>query len=105
MPALATAAVESLPDRFFGVANAMNATFRQVGAALGVAAVVSFLGQGDARSPVLPYEQPWTFIAVVALSALPLAAGIRAREPAQDDAALEEGLVPAFADGGIGTDN
>lgn len=79
LPSLATAAVESLPERFFGIANAMNATFRQVGAALGVAGVVSILDHVDLTAPAHPFRQAWTFIAITALAALPFAAGISSR--------------------------
>jgi len=74
-PALGAAAVMTLaPDRF-GVGSAMNAMFRQIGAAIGVAAVVAVLGS-DSAPTLADYRRGWALLAAIALAAAVVGLGL-----------------------------
>jgi MFS family permease len=81
--ALASAAVAELPRSRFATGSAINTTFRQLGAALGIAALIAVLGTSAA---VDDYRRAWALIAltggVTALSALALGR-VRARHVAE----------------------
>jgi EmrB/QacA subfamily drug resistance transporter len=67
-PALGGAAVMTLPADRFGIGSAMNAMFRQIGAAVGVAAVVAVLGSGGTAG-LADYERGWSLIAAISFAA------------------------------------
>ncbi len=78
---LGSAAVASLPPSRFGVGSAINSSFRQLGAVLGVSVFVAVLGTPSAASALDAFHRVWYVVAgVAALSAL-LCAGIRTRSP------------------------
>jgi NTE family protein len=71
-PNLSGAAVASAPGEAFATATGLNAVARQVGAALGVAAVVAILGTPnplDPSSVESAFDNAWTFSAVCLLLA------------------------------------
>lgn len=75
-PALGSAAVITLAPERFGVGSAMNAMFRQLGAAIGVAAVVAVLGSSGAAAPA-DYQRGWVLLAAIALLAAASGFGLR----------------------------
>ncbi len=76
---LGSAAVASLPPSRFGVGSAINSSFRQLGAVLGVSVFVAVLGTPSTASALDAFHRVWyVMAAVAALSAL-LCAGIRNR--------------------------
>ncbi|HKH23495.1 MAG TPA: DHA2 family efflux MFS transporter permease subunit [Solirubrobacterales bacterium] len=71
-PNLSGAAVASAPGEAFATATGLNAVARQVGAALGVAAVVAILGSPNPLDPSSvenAFDNAWTFSAVCLLLA------------------------------------
>lgn len=67
-PALGSAAVMTLAPQRFGVGSAMNAMFRQLGAAVGVAAVVAVLGTAGAAG-LGDYRRAWALLAATSVAA------------------------------------
>jgi NTE family protein len=67
-PAVSGAAVMAVPGERFALASALNAVSRQIGAALGVAALVAILG--DARGPgaLDAFRHAWTFAGLCLLA-------------------------------------
>ncbi len=71
-PNLSGAAVASAPGEAFATATGLNAVARQVGAALGVAAVVAILGSPnplDPSSVESAFDNAWSFSAVCLITA------------------------------------
>ncbi|HET9691295.1 MAG TPA: DHA2 family efflux MFS transporter permease subunit [Acidimicrobiales bacterium] len=69
-PVLSAAAVSALPPTRFAVGSAVNQTSRQVGGAIGVAALVAVLGSGTAPAAALgPFRHLWTYCAACAAAA------------------------------------
>jgi NTE family protein len=69
-PNLSATAVASAPGEAFATATGLNAVVRQVGAALGVAAVIAILGAPDPTDPAAvegAFENAWTFSAACLL--------------------------------------
>jgi NTE family protein len=69
-PNLSATAVASAPGEAFATATGLNAVVRQVGAALGVAAVIAILGAPDPTNPAAvegAFENAWTFSAACLL--------------------------------------
>jgi len=60
-PNLSGAAVASAPGESFATATGMNSVARQVGAALGVALVVTIIGTPTPLSALHAFEHAWTF--------------------------------------------
>jgi EmrB/QacA subfamily drug resistance transporter len=93
--AFGSAAVAELPRTRFATGGAINNTFRQIGAALGVSALIAVLGGPALPSDVDSYRQAWALMAltgtVAALTGLALGR-VRARhvgEPAAVPLAAE----------------
>jgi NTE family protein len=74
-PALASAAVASLPPARFGVGSAVNAAARQIGAVLGIALLVAVLGTPAPAEAPAAFDEAWGFIAAIGLTSL--LAGVR----------------------------
>ena len=100
-PAVSGAAVMSVPGERFALASALNAVSRQVGAALGVAALVAILGgaaRRRARSPPSGTPGPSPALCLLAGGAMCLPLSLRASaarratpEPAEPAGAVAGG--------------
>ena len=83
-PNLSATAVASAPGEAFATATGVNSVVRQVGAALGVAAVIAILGTPDPLDPSAvesAFDNAWTFSAVCLLLAGSAASASVACEP------------------------
>jgi hypothetical protein len=78
-PVLAASAVATLPPANFGLGGAINNTFRQVGAAVGVALVVTMQSSGEG---IAGYRAGWVLVASCGL----LAAAISLAQPRRAEA-------------------
>ena len=67
-PSLGSAALAVLPAESFGVGSALNATFRQIGAALGVALVVAVVGVPSAADAPAAFDAGWAVMGAAALA-------------------------------------
>ena len=67
-PAVSGAAVMAVPGDRFALATALNAVSRQVGAALGVAALVAILGDPHGPGALDAFRHAWTFAALCLLT-------------------------------------
>jgi EmrB/QacA subfamily drug resistance transporter len=63
-PNLSGAAVASAPGEAFATATGLNSVARQVGAALGVAAVIAIIGTPTPQEAASAFDNAWTFAAV-----------------------------------------
>ncbi len=63
-PNVSGAAVAAAPGRHFATATALNSVARQVGAALGIAVVVSLIGTPAPNAVVAAFHHAWTFAAI-----------------------------------------
>ena len=63
-PNVSGAAVAAAPGGHFATATALNSVARQVGAALGIAAVVSIIGSPAPAELVAAFHHAWTFAAI-----------------------------------------
>jgi MFS family permease len=66
MPAFTAVAVTAVPPTRFATAIGISAMFRQVGAALGVAAFVAIVGTPGRGTAISAYRHGWTFMAATA---------------------------------------
>jgi EmrB/QacA subfamily drug resistance transporter len=66
MPAFTAVAVQAVGPARVATAIGVSSMFRQVGAALGVAALVAILGAGGTGSALPAFQHAWTFMAVTA---------------------------------------
>ncbi|MGW2921448.1 MFS transporter [Streptomyces angustmyceticus] len=64
---LNSAAAKALPPERFGVGTAINNSFRQLGALLGVSVFVAVLGTPTGRTILGDYHRVWWFLAAVVL--------------------------------------
>ena len=86
--AFGSAAVAELPRTRFATGSAINNTFRQIGAALGIAALIAVLG---ASTTIDDFRRAWTLIAVTgAVAALTAVALGRVRARHVGELALSE---------------
>lgn len=67
-PALASASVAGLPLRQLGLGSAVNSACRQIGAVLGVAALVAIVGTPTPAGAVRAFDAGWTFIGAAGLA-------------------------------------
>ena len=75
-PVLSAAAVSGLPAEKFGVGGAINQTSRQLGAVLGVAALVSIIGApATAAAAMDAFRHAWLLSVVAAVTCAALAIG------------------------------
>ena len=68
LPAFTTLAASTLPDARLSTGIGVQTAFRQIGAALGLAAFVAIVGNASLASKST-YEGPWLFMAIAAASA------------------------------------
>jgi MFS family permease len=66
MPAFTAAAVAAVGPARLSTAIGISSMFRQVGAALGVAALVAILGTPTRDTMLTTYRHGWTFMAITA---------------------------------------
>jgi hypothetical protein len=66
MPAFTAAAVSAVPVARFATAIGISSMFRQVGAALGVAALVAILGTPSRDTALAAFRHGWVFMAAAA---------------------------------------
>jgi MFS family permease len=67
-PALASAAVATLPASRFGVGSGLNAAARQLGAVVGIAVLVAVLGTPAPAEAASAFNDAWSVIAVTGLT-------------------------------------
>jgi EmrB/QacA subfamily drug resistance transporter len=67
LPAFTAVAVHAVHPRRFATAIGLSSAFRQVGAALGVAAFVALVGTPSRAEAVTAYRTGWTFMSAAAL--------------------------------------
>jgi NTE family protein len=87
-PAVSGAAVMAVPGDRFALASALNAVSRQIGAALGVAALVAILGDPRGPGALDAFRHAWTFAGLCLLTGGLLCARLPGRR-----------AVPALATG------
>jgi EmrB/QacA subfamily drug resistance transporter len=83
VPAFGSAAVAELPRSRFATGVAITSCFRQIGAVVGIAALVAVLGAPSAGNPMSAFHRCWAMVASagIASSLLSLALGrVRARQ-------------------------
>ncbi len=81
---LGSAANAFLPPARFGMGSAFNATCRQVGAALGIAVVVTLLGDPGSADPAAAFDRSWLFLSAAALAGGAVMLALYRRPVAQD---------------------
>lgn len=87
-PALGSAAIAVLPPESFGVGSAVNAMFRQIGAAVGFALVVAVVGVPSAAGAPAAFDAGWGVMGAAALASAAAAAALgRVRAGVGDTAA------------------
>lgn len=101
LPTLGSAAASSLPPARFGVGSAVNSSFRQLGAVLGVSVFVAVIGTPTRLSAVGDFHRVWGVIAAVSAVAALVCAGVRTAVLAGVTAPQELGVsaaepAPAF---------
>jgi EmrB/QacA subfamily drug resistance transporter len=69
LPIQPAAASQSLPPQRFAVGSAINASFRQLGAVLGVSIFVAFQGSAPRTSLVVAFQYTWLVFAALGLAA------------------------------------
>ncbi len=77
MPAFTAVAVTAVGPERFSTAIGLSSMFRQVGAALGVAALVAILGTAGPGASLSAYRQAWMFMAITAAVGGLLMAAVR----------------------------
>jgi EmrB/QacA subfamily drug resistance transporter len=75
---LSSAALQAIPAATFAAGGAVNSATRQVGAALGVAAIVAVVGTPAAADAVAAFDDGWLTLGLTALAALPVTLAIGA---------------------------
>ena len=91
-PNLSGAAVASAPGEAFGTATGLNSVARQVGAALGVAAVVAIIGMPGPAEAAEVFDNAWSFAAVCLAAAGIGCLGVGRLHGEEDDVALSPSL-------------
>lgn len=76
IPLLTTIAAESLPAERYAEGSAVNSATRQIGAALGVAAIVAIVGTPAPLDAVDAFAGAWLFGAAAALAAFAVSLGL-----------------------------
>ncbi len=67
LPVQSGAAVESLPPARYGVGSAINSSFRQLGAVLGISVFVAVLGTPSPATVVSAFHHVWWVLAAIGL--------------------------------------
>ena len=96
-PVLSAAAVAGLPPERFGIGGALNQTARQMGAVLGIALLVSILGDPTSPEAALhAFRQAWFLCAVATATSALIASRMRPVEaPAPQPMAMAAETVTA----------
>jgi EmrB/QacA subfamily drug resistance transporter len=100
LPAFGSAAVAELPRARFATGVAVASCFRQIGAVLGIAALVAVIGTAGPGEAVDAFHQAWTLVAASGLAAavISIALGrVRARNVEQPAPGVSEPLPAAVA--------
>jgi MFS family permease len=95
VPLLTTIAAESLPAARYAEGSAVNSATRQIGAALGIAAIVAVVGTPSPVDAVDAFAGGWLFGAAAAIAAFAVSLGLASGPPVGSDVgevALEVGL-------------
>ena len=79
-PALGGAALQGVPDRYFGVASALNNTARTLGAVLGVSLLVVVISAAG-PNPATEAKHAWIFAGIVAIICGAVAAALPRPQP------------------------
>lgn len=87
LPTLGSAAASSLPPARFGVGAAVNSTFRQLGAVLGVSLFVAVLGHPGPLAALAAFDRSWEVTAGVSAAAGVVCLGLRGTSARQRVAA------------------
>ncbi len=95
LPTLGSAAASSLPPARFGVGSAVNSSFRQLGAVLGVSVFVAVIGTPTRQSALGDFHRVWGVIAAVSAVAALVCAGVRTAVLAGGTAPQELGVSAA----------
>lgn len=90
-PTLSGAAVGSVPGPRFAVATSLNSVARQVGAALGIAALIAILGRPSPLQALHAFEHGWLFACGCFAFGAVACLGLRVKRPSTDDVALATG--------------
>jgi EmrB/QacA subfamily drug resistance transporter len=69
LPVQSAAATQHLPPARYGLGSAVNASFRQLGAVLGISVFVAVLGTPTATTAVADFHRAWWVIAGLSLAA------------------------------------
>lgn len=76
-PSLGSAAVSTLREADFGVGSALNAMSRQIGAALGVALVITVVGSPGSIDALAAFGRGWTVVGCASIAAAISAIALR----------------------------
>ena len=68
LPVQSSAAVPALPPGRFALGSAINASFRQLGAVLGISVFVAVLGAAAGAAEVTAYHRIWLTFAALSLA-------------------------------------
>jgi NTE family protein len=101
-PAVSGAAVMSVPGERYALASALNAVARQVGAALGVAAIVAILGTPHGNDVLTAFRHGWTFAGTCLLAGGAVCLPLVLRAPVAPARTGREVAEPAAATAGEG---
>lgn len=81
---LTTASVMDLPPNRLATGTALESCFRQLGAVLGIAALIAIVGTPGPGAALHVFEHAWWLMALSALAAAPFAAALPRRRPGED---------------------
>ena len=68
LPVQSNAAVASLPPERYAIGSAINASFRQLGAVLGISVFVAVLGRPTALTAISDFHRVWWVFAGIGLA-------------------------------------
>jgi hypothetical protein len=69
LPVQSAAATHDLPPARYAVGSAVNSSFRQLGAVLGISVFVAVLGTPTAATVLADYHRVWWVVAALGLAA------------------------------------
>jgi MFS family permease len=88
--AFGSAAVAELPRALYATGGAINGCFRQIGAAIGIAALIVVLGTPSATGPTSAYQHAWVLMASTGALAGLLGIGLGRVQARYGDAAVAD---------------
>jgi MFS family permease len=95
-PALGSAALARLPAQSYATGSAINAMFRQLGAALGFALIVSVVGTTTGLGAPTAFANGWKLAGLAGAAALVPALGLRRTRPDPNEIALSQATGIAY---------